>query len=178
MKKMLLALIAILFILAACKDNKTRVASTTANPDNEASQAEKNRMAGREVYKGIETGDMSKFNVIADDAVDHAGPRDRKGGDSIRQMLGDFRKHIKDMKFDIIADAANDDYVFTMVQLTGTALDNTMGAPAGTKINGRHVDVVKFRNGKIVEHWGFADEREMMEQMGKAHMEGANAKNR
>ena len=119
--------------------------------------------------KHYEKSSDRKSSGIADDAVDHMGPHGQPitGGANIRRMLTDMHNHMKDMKFDIITTAGNADYVFTYSTFTGTTADSIMGEPAGTKMNEQGVDMVKIKDGKIVEHWGFVDPAAMM-----MHMEG------
>ncbi len=61
--------------------------------------------------------------------------------------------------------STDDDYHFALVKMSGTAKDNMMGMTAGTKVKSTHVDVVRIKNGKAVEHWSFSDPKEMMEMM-------------
>ena len=125
---------------------------------------DKNLSASRDIFKGIETGDTTKLTSIAPDAVDHAGPTggDVTNGDSIKGMLAQIHTHVKDFKIDILGDAASGDYVYTWTKWTGTALDSAMGFQANQPFNTSGVDIIKFRNGQAVEHWGFVDQKEMM----------------
>ena len=160
MKKLILAA-AVLCFFASCKDS-----TTTSTTDN--SQNKKNLENNKKVIKAIETGDAAVIDsLIASDAVDHQTPTgmDLKGPDSVRHMLKDMHNHMKDLKFDIIADAANGDYIFTLSKFKGTCTDASMGMPAGTKMDMTGVDVVKVKDGKMVEHWGFVDANEMMKNM-------------
>lgn len=168
MKRYLSLLLGAAVWMTACNNPNTST-TETGRTDSTASEAEQNLAKNRSVYKAIETGDSATIRaLIADDAVDHQGPggRELRGGDSITHMLADVHNHMKDLKFDIISDAARGDYIFSMVQMTGTTTDATMGMPAGTKIDGRSADVVRVKNGKMVEHWGFMDPNDMMKQMG------------
>jgi hypothetical protein len=70
----------------------------------------------------------------------------------ILNMYADFHNHIKDLKVDILADAANEDYVVALARVTGTATDAMMGG-AGTKIDEKGVDVTRYKDGKMAEHW-------------------------
>lgn len=117
--------------------------------------------------KAIESGDAAIIDsMIAGDAIDHMGPMgDVKGSDSVKHMLVDMHNHIKDMKIDVIADAANEDYIFTLSRMTGTLNDANWGMPAGTKMDEKGVDVVKIKDGKMVEHWGYVDPAAMMKHM-------------
>jgi predicted ester cyclase len=139
------------FSLVACNNNN----GNNGNDDNLS--------ASRDIFKGMETGDTTKFSSIAPDAVDHAGPNGQvSNGDSIKAMLAQIHNHIKDLKIDIVNDASSGDYVYTWSKWSGTALDSSMGFPANQPFNSSGVDIVKFRNGKAVEHWGFVDQKDVM----------------
>ncbi len=139
--------------------------STTAD-DTASSQMDKNVANNLKVYSAIESGNVSGLDTFfSSDVVDHDGPmgKDVKGKDSIMKMLGDMHNHIKDLKLDVISSAANGDYIFTLVHVTGTAIDST-GKP-GEKIDSKSVDVVRVKDNKLTEHWGFTDDSEVQKQM-------------
>lgn len=149
MKQILFAVSAfICCYLIACNNNNTG--------------NDKNLSASRDIFKGIETGDTTKLSSIASDAVDHAGPLGEvTNGDSIKGMLAQIHNHIKDLKIEILNDASSGDYVYTWNKWSGTALDSSMGFTANQPFITSGVDIVKFRDGKAVEHWGFLDQKEV-----------------
>jgi len=151
MKNLLFAVSAFISIfLIACNNDGN------SGNDNNISKA-------RDIMKGIETGDSTKFASIAPDAVDHAGPTgDVTNGDSIKGSLMEMHNHIKDLKIEILGDAASGDYVYTWTKMTGTPLDSTMGFPPNQPFSLSGVDIVKFRDGKAVEHWGTIDQKDLM----------------
>ena len=162
MKRVLVTSVsALLCLLMSCNDSGS--AGSSSGSDQNAKNLENNR----KVLKALETGDTAVINsLIADDAVDHQGPMgDVKGGDSVRHMLADLHNHVKDFKLDVIADAANGDYIFCLSHMTGTMNDASWGMPVGSKIDENGVDVVKVKDGKMVEHWGFVDPAAMMKHM-------------
>jgi predicted ester cyclase len=169
MKKFFFAASAAFCCLLFSCNNSSTASSETKEDGN--SQAEKNMKANRDVYSGIETGDSSKFAAIADNAVDHGDPsgREMHNGDSIRRMLSDMHNHFDNFKVEVVNDAANGDYVYTWNKMSGTVKDNYMGMAKDAKINMTTVDVVRFQDGKIVEHWSFMDPKDMM-QMGQPPM--------
>jgi len=122
-----------------------------------------NISTSRDIIKGIETGDSSKLSSIAPDAVDHAGPTgDVSNGDSIKGYLLEMHNHIKDLKIDILGDAASGDNVYIWTKMTGTALDSTMGFMPNQPFSVSGVEILKFRDGKVVEHWGTIDQKDLM----------------
>jgi predicted ester cyclase len=160
MKKILIAAATgLLCLFISCKD---------AGPSSTLDEAQKNSDANNRVMKAIGTGDsLTIDSLIGDDAVDHMGPNGQEvhGGDKIKHMLIDMHNHLKDMKFDIISTAANGDYVFTLSNISGTTTDSSMGMAAGTKMYEKTVDVVRVKDGKMEEHWGFVDPAAMMKHM-------------
>lgn len=174
MKKLILSS-AILALLFSCNNPS----STTDTNSDAHMQQEKNIANNKKVYTAIETGNTSPIDsLVADDIVDHDGPRgtEIKGKDTILHMLADIHNHFKNMKFDVISSAANDDYVFTLVHMTGTTADSSMGMP-GQNIDETEVDVVKFnKDNKAVEHWGFMEigqvEKERMQMQGNMGSQG------
>jgi predicted SnoaL-like aldol condensation-catalyzing enzyme len=64
---------------------------------------------------------------------------------------------------EIIKELADDEYVFSWLRFTGTT-SGIMGMPAGP-YNMTSIEVVRFKDGKAVEHWGFMEPREMMKMM-------------
>ena len=175
MKKLFFAMAAVMLcFFISCKDSGT---SSTTSSSSGNSMNDSNLEKNRRVMKAIETGDSATINaLIADDAVDHQGVNGHevKSGDSIKHMLIDMHNHMKDLKFDMIADAANGDYIFSLSTFKGTCTDGSMGMPAGTVMDQKTVDVIKVKDGKMVEHWGFVDPNEMMKMMssmGGGHMD-------
>lgn len=169
MKQVLFLLIAMAVIIS-CNDT-ANVAGT--NDDKTADNRNHENMLT--VYRAIETGDVSKLDsIIADDIVDHdANPdgSDIKGRDSIKKMLGSIHTYFEDgFKVDLISDATSDDgnYHYAMVRMKGKAKANPWGMPVGEEIDDTSVDVVKLRDGRATDHWGFmsmGDFNEIMKKM-------------
>jgi hypothetical protein len=137
-------------------------------------QGEKNIATVHSVNDAIESGDVSKLDqYIAGDAVDHAGEHgDIKGLDSIKANLAYMHDSYKNMKLEVLQDAASDDYVFSLTKFTGTSTRESMGAPTGTSFDMNSVQVVKFgKDGKAVEHWEYMQMSDMMKMMPQAGMD-------
>jgi len=181
MKKINLA-IAVLAALSFYSCNNSGSSSTMVGGSKDSSSntvEQQNLEKNRSMYTAILKGDSATIrSLVADDAVDHQSPNGQevKGGDNIAHMLTDIHNHIKGMKFNVIADAAKDDYVFAMIDMEGTAADNTMGMPAGSNMGGKNVDVVKIKDGKMVEHWGFLDWSDAMKMASQPQMKAPDKK--
>lgn len=175
MKKFFFVVIAGCSLMACNNSGNTNVASS--NTDSTSSQAQKNLATLRDVYKAIASGDSTKFNAISDDFIDHDGPGGKEmKGPEVKKFLTDMHNHVKGLDFEITADAASGDYAFVFGTFHGTANDNSMGAPAGTKLDSHFADVIKFnKDGKATERWGFDEDHEMMQMM--QSMQQKNAPN-
>ncbi len=163
MKKLLFMLSAGCFLFfTSCTDKK--------DAGGISAKAKKNIESNDAIMKMFETNDWSKIgDYIADDAVDHAGPKgDIKGLDSLKAYFANMGKMMTNMKNDIIKTLSDDEYVMTWMKGSATAKEDIpeWGMKAGQSHTGHSVEVSKFKEGKVVEHWSFVDANEMMQMMG------------
>jgi predicted ester cyclase len=132
------------------------------------SAALKNLAANNAIDRAIESGDVSNLgDYIATDAVDHSGEHgDVVGLDSIKAELAPMHKlAANDLKFEVVKELADSDYVFEWSRLTGTATTTEMGVPVGSKFSVTSVNVSRFKNGKAAEHWEFMQPADLMKMM-------------
>jgi len=79
---------------------------------------------------------------------------------TLRTWFPDFRMHLEDI-------VASEDRVWARFRATGTNLGSVMRIPpTGKKVSLDVIDIVRFRNGRIVEHWGVPDQLGLMIQIG------------
>ncbi len=174
MKKILFLLTA-MAVFISCNENSGSPTVATTNETNEGANHAKNTEQVKEVYRAIETGDVSKLDsFIAEDFVDHNGNPDGsdiKGRDSVKKMLSQIHTFFEDgLKMDFISDALSSDgsYHYSTVRMKGKAKANPWGMPVGSEVDDTSVDVVKLRDGVATEHWGFmsmGDFNEIMKMM-------------
>ena len=157
MKKIFITAVAAVLLISSCTNN-----DTTATK--ESGLREKNLAAVKVIDKAFETGDTTGIDsVIAADFVDHSDRGDVKGADSIKTMVKFVHEHMKDMKTEKLHELADDDYVMSWMRWTGTSKD-VPGMPDGP-YDMHAIEVTKFKDGKITEHWTYMDPREMMKMM-------------
>jgi predicted SnoaL-like aldol condensation-catalyzing enzyme len=110
------------------------------------------------------SGDPSKIDdAVATDFVNHTDQGDKKGPDSLKAMITTMKKMMGDMKMTLMKEVADDDYVFSEMEFTGTS-NGEMGMPKGPY--DRHgIEVVKFKDGKAIEHWEYMRNDDVMEMM-------------
>jgi predicted SnoaL-like aldol condensation-catalyzing enzyme len=157
--KQIFSILAVGSIYCCMSCNNEKTASETK--DN--SMAEKNLAATHVVSKAFETGDISGIDsVVASDFVDHTDKGD-KGRDSLKAMITTMHAHEKDSKMEVVKELADNDYVMSQMRYSGTS-DGYMGMPAGP-YDMQAIEVVKFKDGKAVEHWSFMQVSDMMKMM-------------
>jgi predicted SnoaL-like aldol condensation-catalyzing enzyme len=163
MRKIFFVLSTGLFCFFTACNSDTKTESGTSSTDN--SMAQKNLDATHTVTKAFETGDVSMIDsAIASDFVDHTEHGDI-GRDSLKAMITSMHKYVPDMKMEVIKEVGDNDYVFSMMRVTGTS-NGDMGIPKGP-YDMHQIQVVRFKDGKAVEHWGYVESGEMMKMMGQ-----------
>jgi predicted ester cyclase len=116
--------------------------------------------AAHAVNKAFVTGDISKIDdAVAADFVDHSDRGDF-GRDSLKAMIKTMHQQFPDMKAEIITESVNDNYVFMLMQTSGTS-NGEMGIPKGPFIM-QAIELLRFNKGKIVEHWSYMELRDIM----------------
>jgi steroid delta-isomerase-like uncharacterized protein len=91
-------------------------------------------------------------------------PNDLDGG---RIFLGAFLNAFPDCHFTVDDMIAEGDRVVTKKTFTGTHTGEFMGIPAtGKPVKITFVDILRLRDGKIVEHWLSMDQLSFMQQLG------------
>lgn len=145
------------------------------------SAEEANTAAIKRFYEEV----MSKGNmkvideVVADNFVEHYAPDPNipanKAG--LQQMMGMFRSAFPDLQVTVKDLIAKGDKVWAYTVMRGTHQGEFMGlAATGKKIEVKGVDIVRFVNGKAVEHWGLNDDYTMMMQLGMLPVPGQEEK--
>ena len=91
-------------------------------------------------------------------------PSDREGG---KMFLGAFLSAFPDCHVTIDDMIAEGDRVATKKTFTGTHTAELNGIPpTGKQVSITYVDILRLRDGKIVEHWLSMDQMSFMQQLG------------
>jgi steroid delta-isomerase-like uncharacterized protein len=141
------------------------------------SDEEKNTAAVKRFYDEVmNKGNMKAVDeLIADNYIEHYVPDPKlpanKAG--LAQMMSMFRTAFPDLQVTVEDIIAKGDKVWAYTTMRGTNKGEFMGMPAtGKKIDVKGVDIVRFANGKAVEHRGVSDDLTMMQQLGVIPMPG------
>ena len=107
--------------------------------------------------------------IIASGAIDHNPPPgiDGTGPEGLKRVAGMFRAAFPDLTLTAEDMVAEGDLITVRWSSTGTHKGELMGIPAtGKTVNISGMDMMRMKDGKIVEHWGIMDDLGMMQQLG------------
>jgi steroid delta-isomerase-like uncharacterized protein len=125
--------------------------------------SEENKAIARRVYEIISTGDFGRAREIVDaDAPDNELLPDdppAKLIDTFEETFSEARAAFPDLSVTVENVVAEEDRVATRVIMRGTHQGEFQGiAPTGERVEVRAMDMFRISEGKIVEHWGHADD--------------------
>lgn len=121
----------------------------------------------RIVEDGIGRGDESVLDAyIALDVIEHQrgnqpGLEGAKGvARALHRWMSDFSLTVEDI-------AVSGDVVWTRNRARGVNTGSVMGfGPTGGPVETDVIDIGRFEDGKLVEHWGIADQMGLLLQVG------------
>lgn len=139
-------------------------------PVKETATLEKNKAITRLFYNEV----FNKHNIamidsiVSPDYIEHQTDVDyaanRKG---LIKEFADYFKGFPDANITVHFMVAENDMVTTQFTITGTHQGKIYGIkPTGRKIKISGVDVIRYTNGKAVEHWGYLEEGKLLTQLG------------
>ncbi len=115
-----------------------------------------------------ELGRVAEF--VSVDVVDHSkAPGLPDGVEGVKAVLGMIRQAFPDHDAKVTHMIAEGDLVATYKTFTGTNLGPLFGAPpTGKRATIRVMDFVRYRDGKVAEHWNIVDMAGLMQQLAAA----------
>src|SRR5215212_9433654 len=125
--------------------------------------SEDNKAIARRVYEIVSTGDFERATEIVDqDAPDNELLPDdppAKLIDTFKETFAEARAGFPDLNVTVEDVMAEGDRVAARVTMRGTHRGEFQGiAPTGKRVEVRAIDMFRISGGKIVEHWGAADD--------------------
>lgn len=130
----------------------------------------------RLIEDGFNHGDLGVADAVTSpDAVEHQdfGPDHAPGAEGTKAVISSLRNAFSDFHLTIDDLAADGDTVWLRMTGTGTNEGSFMGHPAtGRRIRIDVIDVVRVKDGRIVEHWGVPDRLGALFQLGLAEPPG------
>ena len=136
-----------------------------------ATTEETNKALLRRTYEEwFNQGNLTNVDeLIAPDCINHEVPpgMNNRGPESARQVVTMLRSAFPDLHFTIEELVAEGDTVVGRVTMSGTHLGPFMGmAPTGRSLQQDQVHLVRFQDGKGIEHRAVRDDLGMMQQLG------------
>ena len=117
----------------------------------------------------VNTGNLDALDEVVDaDAIDHdPAPDQKRGPEGFKDFFGTLRAAFPDLELAPVTVVADDDHVAMAYTIKGTHEGQFRGiAATGERISARGVEIVKFRDAKVIERWGSSDEMGIMAQLG------------
>ena len=106
--------------------------------------------------------------MVSSDFIQHQ-PGMRSGDrEGVKRLIGYLHQALPDLTYTFEDMVASGDKVWARVHAHGTHLGTFMGvASTGRAITVELIEINRFQDGKMVEHWGITDRLATMEQLGK-----------
>jgi predicted ester cyclase len=115
------------------------------------------------------SGDVDGLaEVLAEDGIDHgARPDEPQGLAGAQQTMLWLRSVFSDQRWEIHQVIEEGEVVVVYCTLHGRHTGDLMGIPpTNREVAQDYVHIVRFRDGKVVEHWGVRDDLGLMRQLG------------
>jgi steroid delta-isomerase-like uncharacterized protein len=131
---------------------------------------EQNKALMRRFYdEVVNGGNLNMIDELASpDFVDHeAFPGLAAGREGVKQFFSMLRAAFPDLRMNVDHLIAEGDTGVARAPMTGTHQGEFAGVAAtGKTVSVPTIDIVRFADGKLAEHWGVTDTASMMEQLG------------
>jgi ketosteroid isomerase-like protein len=115
------------------------------------------------VERGFSKGDLAVADeVCAEKLIEHQylARADLPGPQILKAQIEDARRSIKDLTFTIEDVVETGDTVWARGKVTG--VDPRSGRPVTIDV----IDICRFADGRLVEHWGVPDRFALLHQLG------------
>jgi steroid delta-isomerase-like uncharacterized protein len=121
--------------------------------------------------QSLKTGNFDLLNgMVSENYIEHnpaQTPGEGTAFEKWKASLDWYRSIFPDMQFNVKQILVDGDKAAVHVLITGTHQGEGMGFPAtGKVISLEAIDILRFQDEKVVEHWGVYDELSMMRQLG------------
>jgi predicted ester cyclase len=124
------------------------------------------------IEEGFNQGNLAVCEELVDDSlVEHQsfGPNHAAGAAGVQAVIGSLRRAYSDFKLEIEHLSAEGDLVWLHMKGSGTNDGSFMGnPPTGRQMEIDVFDLLRVRDGRLVEHWGVPDRLGALFQLGLA----------
>lgn len=126
----------------------------------------KARRIWEEIFPKGDVDDLAE--VLAEDGVDHgARPDEPQGLVGAQQTMLWLRSVFSDQRWEIRQVICEGEVVVVYCTFHGRHTGDLMGIPpTNREVAQDYVHILRFEDGKAVEHWGVRDDMALMQQLG------------
>lgn len=126
----------------------------------------KARRIWEEIFPACDVAALAE--VIAVDGIDHgAAPNEPQGLEGARRTMLWLGRVFSDQRWQINKVIGEGDTVVLLCTHHARHTGELMGIPpTGNEVSYDYIHVVRFEDGKVVEHWGVRDHLALMRQLG------------
>ena len=122
------------------------------------------------IEEGFNRGDLSVADELSSpELVEHQnfGPNHAPGAEGVKAVITSLRRAFPDFRLEIEDLVVDGDLVWLRMVGSGTNDGSFMGhEPTGRTMRTAVFDVLRVRDGRIVEHWGVPDRLGALLQLG------------
>jgi predicted ester cyclase len=126
----------------------------------------------RLIEQGFNEGNLDVCNELVDDGlVEHQnfGPGHAPGAEGVRAVIASLHRAYSDFRLEIEHLAVDGDLVWLHMKGSGANDGSFMGnEPTGRTMEIDVFDLLRIRDGRLVEHWGVPDRLGALFQLGLA----------
>lgn len=121
----------------------------------------------RLIAEGFTAGNLAICDeLISPEALEHQRGL-KPGVDGAKDTIRTLHSWFSDFELKIVDVVANGDTVWIRNRATGVNTGNVLGRPAtGLPFDITVIDIIRFADGKMIEHWGVPDQLGMLIQLG------------
>lgn len=121
----------------------------------------------RLIEAGFNHGDLAAVDTLVSPHLREHQAGNGPGSEGLKGTIGYLRSVFPDLTLTIEDITAEGDMVWARLKARGTQRGPHMGMPpTGGRIEIDVIDICRFADGKLVEHWGVADRLAQLEQLG------------
>lgn len=122
----------------------------------------------RVIEEGFSKGDLAVLDeLFAPNHVEHQDGMRPPNIEGVKAAIAGLHMSFSDLKVTIDEIVSSGDKTWARLTGRGTHLGPFMGRPpTGKSFEITIIDICRFENGKIVEHWGVADRFSQIAQLG------------
>jgi predicted ester cyclase len=124
----------------------------------------------RLIELGFSQGDLTILDELMSPTVVEHQRGNGPGIEGARAVVATLHRWFSDFGMTVLEVAADGDKVWSLNRARGVNTGSIMGnPPTGKRMEVDVIDIVRFESGRIVEHWGIADQLGMLIQLDLLH---------